>query len=93
MSSILNLIADWWPIVFFVLFFVTPIFQSWFSLWSFGKEVDGNKKFETPEEHQVFWHVVHNRQDIKAIYFMTSSGFATVIALLLWIAHKLSALS
>jgi hypothetical protein len=89
MPRFLNLIADWWPILFF-LFFVTPC---GFSLWSFGKEFDDNKKFDIPEEHQVFWHVVHNRQDIKQIYTMTYYGFGTVIALLLWIAQKLSALS
>jgi hypothetical protein len=62
-------------------------------MYSFGKEVDGNEKFAKPEEHQVFWHVVHNRQDIKSIYFATYFGFAIVIALLLRIAQKLNAFS
>jgi len=38
-------------------------------------------------EHQVYWHVVHNRQDIKAIYFMVLWGFAIIIALL-WLIAK-----
>jgi len=89
MPSILNVIADWWPL----LLFLAPLLISSLSTHSFDKEVERNEKFATPEERQVFWHVVHNRQDIKTIYFVTYFGFAIVIALLLRIAQKLNALS
>lgn len=87
MNEIVKFIAAWWP----ALFFIAPFMLSAVSLHSFGREVDANEKFETPEEHQVYWHVVHNRQDIKAIYHMVFFGFAFVIGLLWLIANKLHA--
>jgi hypothetical protein len=54
MPSIWKLLTTWGPLI---LFFV-PFLASWLSLWSFGKEVGSNEKFDEPEKHQVYWHVV-----------------------------------
>ena len=54
-----------------------------------SKEIDQNEKVPTPEQHQVYWHVRHNREDIKTIFFMIVIGFSVVILLLVLIANKL----
>jgi hypothetical protein len=85
MNEILKFIASWWP----ALIFLVPFIFSFMSMHSFSREVDQNVKFDTPEKHQVYWHVVHNRQDIKAIYFMVFYGLMIIIAFLWLIANKL----
>jgi hypothetical protein len=85
MNEILKFIASWWP----ALIIVAPFIISMMSMHSFAQEVDKNEKFETPEQHQVYWHMVHNRQDIKAIYYMVFYGLMIIIAFLWLIANKL----
>lgn len=85
MNEILKFIASWW----IALIFLVPFIISFMSVHSFGREVDHNVKFDTPEEHQVYWHIVHNRQDIKAIYYMVFYGLMIIVAFLWLIANKL----
>jgi hypothetical protein len=85
MNEILKFIASWWP----ALIIIGPFILQAMAMHSFGREVDKNEKFDTPEQHQVYWHVVHNRQDIKAIYFMVGFGFMIIFAFLWLIANKL----
>jgi hypothetical protein len=85
MNEILKFIASWW----LALFILVPFILQAMAMHSFGREVDKNEKSDTPEQHQVYWHVVHNRQDIKAIYFMVWFGFMIILAFLWLIANKL----
>jgi hypothetical protein len=85
MNEILKFIVSWWP----ALIIVVPFILQAMAMHSFGREIDKNEKFDTPEQHQVYWHAVHNRQDIKAIYFMVWFGFMIIIAFLWLIANKL----
>jgi len=85
MNEIVKFIASWWV----ALLIVIPFIFSSMANHQFGREVDKNEKFDTPEQHQVYWHVVHNRQDIKAIYFMVFYGLMIIIMFLWLIANKL----
>jgi hypothetical protein len=85
MNEILKFIGSWG----LALFVFAPFILQAIALNSLGKEIDKNEKFETPEQHQVYWHIVHNREDIKAIYYMVLYGFVIIIAFLWLIANKL----
>jgi hypothetical protein len=78
MNEISKFLASWAPTVFFIVLFIVP------AMATFGREADKNVKFDTPEEHQVFWHVVHNRRLLHG-----RIGFMIAISLLWLIANKL----
>jgi hypothetical protein len=88
MNEILKFVGSWGLALFVFPPFITFILQA-SALHSLGKEVDKNEKFDIPEQHQVYWHIVHNREDVKAIYYMVLYGFVIVIAFLWLIANKL----
>jgi hypothetical protein len=76
---------SWLWLLSFLLLIIIPVIAR----NQLSKEIDQNEKFPTPEQHQVYWHVRHNREDIKTIYFMIVIGFSVVILLLVLIANKL----
>ena len=74
----------WAPILF-----LGPVVLKVFSDNQFDKELTANAKFATPDDHQVRWHISHNRQDVILLHHTVWCGFAIVIWILVGIANKL----
>jgi hypothetical protein len=80
---------SWFYWFIIAVLFCAPLVIPAAALRQLSKEIDQNEKFPMPDQHQVYWHIRHNREDIKSIYLMIVVGFSIIIVLLVLIAAKL----